>query len=115
MENKLLWMDDVQKETTESFSAILLERGILIMKKVTVNVSYEEEKLSALRLYLGQKNTTVEVELESALESLYGKTVPSNVREFLEMRSGIAGKNAEKKKKPTPATVSPMPERSEDG
>ena len=83
------------------------------MKKVTVNVSYDDEKLSALRLYLGQKNTTVESELESALESLYGKTVPSNVREFLEMRTGVKGSSTEKKKKPTPVATPTVPERSE--
>lgn len=83
------------------------------MKKVTVSVSYDDEKLSALRLYLGQKNTTVETELVSALDALYGKTVPANVREFLELKTGTAGKTAEKKKKPTPVTAPPVPERSE--
>lgn len=83
------------------------------MKKVNVTVSYDDEKLSALRLYLGQKNSTVEAELVSALDALYGKTVPANVREFLELKTGTAGKTAEKKKKPTPVTTPPVPERSE--
>ena len=64
------------------------------MKK-TVTVSYEDEKLTALKIYLEQKNQTVEGELEKLLEGLYVKTVPVGVREFLSMRLGTS----EKKKK----------------
>ena len=64
------------------------------MKK-TITVSYEDEKLTALKMYLEQKNQTVEGELEKLLEGLYVKTVPVGVREFLSMRLGTA----EKKKK----------------
>lgn len=90
---------------------MLLREGELYHEKITVNVCYDDEKLSALRLYLGRKNTTVESELETALENLYEKVVPANVREFLEMRTG--GKTAEKKKKPTPASAPPVRERSD--
>ena len=38
------------------------------MKKAIVTISYEEEKLAALRLYLGQKQMEVEDELVKALE-----------------------------------------------
>lgn len=83
------------------------------MKKVTVSISYDDEKLSALRLYLGQKNSTVEKELELAIDNLYGKTVPSNVREFIDMRTGITPKPPEKKKKPTSVDSKIVSERSE--
>ena len=33
------------------------------MKKANITIAYEEEKLSALRLYLEQKGTTIEKEL----------------------------------------------------
>ena len=36
------------------------------MKTATITISYDEEKLAALRLYLGQKNQTVEEELLAA-------------------------------------------------
>ena len=49
------------------------------MKKANISVSFEEEKLSALKLYLGQKGSSVESELAAACEVLYMKTVPSNV------------------------------------
>lgn len=67
------------------------------MKKANISVSFEEEKLSALKLYLGQKGTTVEDELASACEVLYTKIVPSNVRDFIDLRAGVP-KTAEKKK-----------------
>lgn len=67
------------------------------MKKTNVTIAFEDEKLSALRLYLEQKGTSLESELVSACENLYSKTVPNNVREFIELRSGIP-KTAEKKK-----------------
>lgn len=52
------------------------------MKK-TIDVS--EEKLSALEMYLAQKNTTLDEELTKYTEQLYTKTVPQNVRDYIEM------------------------------
>ena len=40
------------------------------MKTATITISYDEEKLAALRLYLGQKNQTVEEELLAATVKL---------------------------------------------
>ncbi len=60
------------------------------MKNTTFNISFDEDKASALVLYLSQKGTTVETELEKALETLYTKTVPAGVREFIDMCSGTA-------------------------
>ena len=56
------------------------------MKK-NISVSYDEEKLSALKMYLEQKGQTVEGELEKALETLYNKNVPSGVREYLQLKA----------------------------
>ena len=58
------------------------------MKKTTFNISFDEDKASALVLYLSQKGTTVETELEKALDPLYSKTVPAGVRDFIDMKSG---------------------------
>lgn len=60
------------------------------MKKISVSVSYDEEKLSTLRLYLEQKGMQVEDELAKSLDTLYAKNVPAGVREFLNLRSGNA-------------------------
>jgi len=59
------------------------------MKKVTVNIAYDEDKLSALKLYLEQKGAQLEAELTNALDTLYAKTVPAGVRTFIGMRSGV--------------------------
>ena len=60
------------------------------MKKTTFNISFDEDKASALVLYLSQKGTSAEAELEKALDTLYSKTVPAGVRDFIDMKSGIA-------------------------
>lgn len=60
------------------------------MKKISVSVSYDEEKLSTLRLYLEQKGLKVEDELSKSLDTLYAKHVPAGVRAFLNLRSGNA-------------------------
>lgn len=74
------------------------------MKKTTFNISFDEDKAAALTLYLSQKGTTAEVELERALDVLYGKTVPAGVREFIDMRSGTASSSAAPKpRKPKPS------------
>ena len=52
------------------------------MKK---SIDMSEEKLSALEMYLAQKNTTLDAELTKYTEQLYVKTVPQNVRDFIEM------------------------------
>lgn len=81
------------------------------MKKDSITIPYNEEKLEALRLYLEQKGLSVEQELVSAADSLYTKTVPSNVREFLDLRSGMEVKSAERRKRPKPqAETEPMQE-----
>ena len=65
------------------------------MKK-PVTVSIDAEKLTALEMYLGQKNLKLAEELEKFSEQLYQKYVPSNVREFIEL---TAAKKPPKKMK----------------
>ena len=55
------------------------------MKKC-IMVSYEEEKLLALRMYAEQRGVSVEEELAQAAEAMYQKIVPANVRAFLDMK-----------------------------
>lgn len=54
------------------------------MKK-TVSVQIPEEKLSAIEMYLEQKNTTLAAELDKQVEQIYSKVVPQNVREYIDM------------------------------
>ena len=56
------------------------------MKTATIQTTFDEEKLAALKLYLGQKNMTVEGELQAALTNLFQRHVPSQVRDFFSLR-----------------------------
>lgn len=57
------------------------------MKKVSVNIMYDSEKLSAIKLYTSQRDMDFKDELEKSVDALYGKYVPANVREFIDMKS----------------------------
>lgn len=76
------------------------------MKKATITISFDEEKLAALGIYLKQKNNKVETELEKALETLYAKNVPSGVREFIDMKSGASSNSPPKQRKQKPSLSS---------
>lgn len=58
------------------------------MKKAVVTISFDEEKLSAIRLYMAPKGQTLEEAMNQMLEGFYAKFVPANVREFIGMRDG---------------------------
>ena len=78
------------------------------MKK-SITVSINSEKLSALEMYLGQKNLNLSDELEKYSEQLYQKYVPSNVREFIELTA--AKKPTKKFKNTAPAENENQSER----
>jgi hypothetical protein len=70
-------------------------------------------------MYLAQKNMQAESELEKALETLYFKTVPAGVREFIDMKSGTATVPAPKpprRPKPSPSSAvgESKPEEKDD-
>lgn len=84
------------------------------MRKTSITISFDEERLSALKMYLEQKNMKVEDELEKALESLYTKNVPAGVRDFLDMKSGTPTPAPPKQRRQKPSISSavgaPAPE-----
>ena len=55
--------------------------------KDKIILSMSEEKLSALEMYLAQRNTTLTAEIDKYTEQLYSKNVQQNVREYIEMTS----------------------------
>lgn len=85
------------------------------MKKTNITVAFDEEKLSALKMYLCQKSTTVEKELQKALDVLYGKTVPAGVREFIALRAGEELPTEKKKKNVAPSAVADNAPNEGDG
>lgn len=58
------------------------------MKKVNITISYDEEKLNTLKVYLQDKQVTVEDELVKNLDTMYQKMVPASVRDYFIKRSG---------------------------
>ena len=54
------------------------------MKKATVTVSFEQEKLKSVQFYGGKNGTSLELELDAFMEKLYRKYVPSQTREYIE-------------------------------
>jgi hypothetical protein len=64
------------------------------MKKVAISVEYDEEKIKALKHFLKQKDEKdIAEKLVDAIESLYKKTVPVNVREYIEATTDESGKS----------------------
>lgn len=57
-----------------------------------VQVEYDSEKLEAIRFYLCDRNTTVERELIDAMDVLFKKNVPAQVREYIERKSALGSK-----------------------
>lgn len=57
-------------------------------KKLNIKVDYDEEKLKAIRLFLEKKSVVLEEELGSYLDKLYQKSVPKDVRTFIENSLG---------------------------
>lgn len=59
------------------------------MKKSTITISYDEEKLAALRLFLTQKDMDLDKELDEHLTRLFARYVPQNVRDYLELKDCV--------------------------
>ncbi|MBR3032227.1 MAG: hypothetical protein IKH92_04320 [Clostridiales bacterium] len=65
------------------------------MEKMTVSVPFDKEKAVALQIYLGQKNSTLDIELIKTMDSLYSKFVPNLVRDFIQKKEEISTKRKE--------------------
>lgn len=78
------------------------------MKKTSISIDMEAEKLRALRFYTEKKETTLETELEDFLAKLYEKYVPSQTREYIEsMEDPADSPRSRAKRQPrTPADAS---------
>ena len=57
------------------------------MKKATVTVTFDDEKLGALEFSLRKDHSSVQEHLEDALNALYEKTVPEPLREYLDSKA----------------------------
>lgn len=62
------------------------------MKKATVTIAFDDEKLGALEFSLRKEHSSVQEHLEDALNALYEKTVPEPLREYLDSKTAPAPK-----------------------
>ena len=73
------------------------------MKKDTIAISLEAEKLRAIKKYMEKKEADLQAEMADQLQKLYEKYVPANVREYIDEREDEEIK-PEKPKKPAKVT-----------
>lgn len=79
------------------------------MKQVNVTISFDEEKLTALKRYMGKKDLEPEAELVTALVKLYEKYVPAPVREYID-ESDAPAAPARPKRSAKPSVPKPTEE-----
>ena len=48
-----------------------------------IQITYDEERLAALKIFLEEKGKTLDAEIASMLDALYERTVPQKVQFFL--------------------------------
>lgn len=59
------------------------------MKQAVVTIKYEEEKLNAIKQYMGKKDADFESEMNEVLGRMYEKYVPQAVREYIDSRGDV--------------------------
>lgn len=79
------------------------------MKKATVTIAFDDEKLGALEFSLRKEHSSVQEHLEDALNALYEKTVPEPLREYLDSKAVPAPKPKRTVKPTTPKPQSSEP------
>lgn len=58
-----------------------------MVKNINIQISYDEDKLEALKVFLDEKGKTLDGELTELVNSLYERTVPQKVQFFLERKN----------------------------
>ena len=79
------------------------------MKKATVTIVFDDEKLGALEFSLRKEHSSVQEHLEDALNALYEKTVPEPLREYLDSKAVPAPKPKRTAKSAAPKTPNSEP------
>lgn len=70
------------------------------MRKITVSVQVDAEKLRAIQFYTGRKQSSMEAELEDCVNKIYEKYVPAQTREYIE--SMTAAQRPPRSNRPAP-------------
>lgn len=67
------------------------------MKKATLTVSFDNEKLDALNYYMEKKDADLRVELQDTVQKLYERYVPQATRDYIDDK---LSREADEKRKP---------------
>lgn len=62
------------------------------MEKVSIELSFEADKLEALEYCLQKERTTVKKKMAESLQQLYEEKVPEAVREYLDRKNTPASR-----------------------
>ena len=81
------------------------------MAQEQIQVRYPSNRLSALRMFLSDENSTVERELTAHLDALWEQKIPENVCDFIERseKRERADKIRERRKTPGRASAPKKP------
>lgn len=58
--------------------------GVVPSKKLSLKISYNEEKIKAIKVALGEKNRDLDTEIIKFLDGLYEKNVPKLLKKYIE-------------------------------
>lgn len=83
------------------------------MKQINISVSFEDEKLTALKRYMAKKDLKPEAELAYALQKLYEKHVPAPVREYID-ETDTAEPASPKPRRSTEKSVAPKSDTADE-
>ena len=56
------------------------------MKNSNITISYDSEKLSAIKKYMSLRQLDFEDEIGKSIDAMYKKYIPANVRDYIEMK-----------------------------
>lgn len=70
------------------------------MKKETITVPFNGDKLDALEFSLRKEHSSVQARMDDALQRLYEQTVPEPLREYLDSKAGPAAPKPKRPAKP---------------
>lgn len=58
------------------------------MKRTTISIQYDDEKLSSLKFFAAQKGVDIDTELPALVDKLYARYVPVKIRDYLLEKTG---------------------------
>ena len=70
------------------------------MKKETITIPFDGDKLDALEFSLRKEHSSVQARMDDALQQLYEQTVPEPLREYLDSKAGPAAAKPKRPVKP---------------